>query len=699
MIGKIWNYFIPSTTIETELTKELSTLNLSGTLYLKKIGENLGQISEECSITLTVINEQNFEYNLNIHNDDYVEGSDIWEHMQFHITNELHFKVFKNTSGNDCLMWQRSLTFFVFEIFRDEDIVKTFPFFIDKLAELITSNDFQIDTKTASNEETKDQYIMNYGILDNLEKFIEDNYKNMKEEETFDDVINKMGEIKISSQKFTDICPNANNIFSSTQGSLHKYDQNSKSTNLISNNAIFKIYETGKFSYYIVVEENDLLLVYTKIQQESNILFNFDELNVLFLSLINIGKKTKIDAYDFEMTDANELKKLKNLIAKCHYESTNLMPYEDLNPEEKKNLECINEEIDEESLIDENNEFDFEKGNEYKDDTSQNKFSEQAYIHDRTFAFKENNKISMFKTDPDTDELIHTMDLPPVLDYDGNPINISKAKMYLSDTNMILQDKNNPKTLWQYDINTGKIIDEWKNDEDILDITQQKKFDQMNDNPIMYGINKNSVFILDGKESKKNKIVAKKKYKTMPNFSCIASTGYGDVAVANNQGELRLYNEIGKNPKTFFPCYSDPIRAIDTTKDGKYVLATCDKYLMLIKTQVNNKNGYQKSIANENRNIKTLRLTPKDLVNYNITFESFTPAKFDINNKNREKYITTSIGQYMVMWSLNDIKKGKLEKYKIKSVNEYIINNVNKFNKDQTVITMSKKLRIQNQKN
>ena len=47
---------------------------------------------------------------------------------------------------------------------------------------------------------------------------------------------------------------------------------------------------------------------------------------------------------------------------------------------------------------------------------------------------------------------------------------------------------------------------------------------------------------------------------------------------------------------------------------------------MLIKTQVNNKNGYQKSIANENRNIKTLRLTPKDLVNYNITFESFTPA-------------------------------------------------------------------------
>jgi hypothetical protein len=304
----------------------------------------------------------------------------------------------------------------------------------------------------------------------------------------------------------------------------------------------------------------------------------------------------------------------------------------------------------------------------------------------------------MYKTDPNTDQLIHTMNLPPVKDYNGNPLNISKAKMYLSDTNMLLQDDNKPNSLWQYDINTGKIIDEWKIDEDILEITQQKKFDQMTDNPIVYGINKNTVFTLDGREDNKKKIVNKKKYKTMTNFSCITSTGYGDVAVANNNGEIRLYNEIGKNPKTFFPCYSDPIRSIDSTKDGKYVLATCDKYLMLIKTQINEKNGFHKSIANENRNIKTLRLTPKDIVNYNLVFENFTPAKFDINNKTKESYITTSIGQYMVMWSLKDLKKGKIDKYRIKSVNEYIINNVNKFNKDQTVVTMSKKLRLQNQK-
>ncbi len=37
----------------------------------------------------------------------------------------------------------------------------------------------------------------------------------------------------------------------------------------------------------------------------------------------------------------------------------------------------------------------------------------------------------------------------------------------------------------------------------------------------------------------------------MPYFTSIASTGYGN-SVANNQGKLRLYNEIGKDSKNFF---------------------------------------------------------------------------------------------------------------------------------------------------
>ena len=46
--------------------------------------------------------------------------------------------------------------------------------------------------------------------------------------------------------------------------------------------------------------------------------------------------------------------------------------------------------------------------------------------------------------------------------------------------------------------------------QDILEIIQQKKIPQMNDNPVIYGINKNSVLILDGKECKKIKLQLKK---------------------------------------------------------------------------------------------------------------------------------------------------------------------------------------------
>jgi hypothetical protein len=48
-----------------------------------------------------------------------------------------------------------------------------FPVFIDKLAELITSNDFQIDEKQQAKKKSK-----------------------TKDEETFDDVINKIGKLK-----------------------------------------------------------------------------------------------------------------------------------------------------------------------------------------------------------------------------------------------------------------------------------------------------------------------------------------------------------------------------------------------------------------------------------------------------------------------------------------------------------------------
>ena len=56
--------------------------------------------------------------------------------------------------------------------------------------------------------------------------------------------------------------------------------------------------------------------------------------------------------------------------------------------------------------------------------------------------------------------------------------------------------------------------------------------------------------------------------------------------VASKNGDLRFYKEIGenKNAINLYPGLGDNIRFLDTSKDGKWVLATCSTYLILLPT-------------------------------------------------------------------------------------------------------------------
>jgi hypothetical protein len=86
-------------------------------------------------------------------------------------------------------------------------------------------------------------------------------------------------------------------------------------------------------------------------------------------------------------------------------------------------------------------------------------------------------------------------------------------------------------------------------------ITHERKFDQMTDNPILHGVNKNTLFTMDARINKKDKVVNAKYYKTNPKMNCIATTDLGGIAVGSANGEIRLYKEIGKNAKTLLPCF------------------------------------------------------------------------------------------------------------------------------------------------
>ena len=98
------------------------------------------------------------------------------------------------------------------------------------------------------------------------------------------------------------------------------------------------------------------------------------------------------------------------------------------------------------------------------------------------------------------------------------------------------------------------------------------------------------------------------------------------------------------------------------------------------------------------RKPKTLKLSPVDIVKYGLEDDCYTPARFNINKNNNENRITSSLGQYIIVWNLDDVKKGIVDAYKIRNVSEFVLGNTTKFDKNQLIITMPKKVRLQNEK-
>jgi len=129
----------------------------------------------------------------------------------------------------------------------------------------------------------------------------------------------------------------------------------------------------------------------------ANITFKSIENLVMFLIRYS---NDQIEAYNFLFEEKNKFEESKRIITKCLYESSNNLKYENLEEEDRQFLEeAFQEEVYDEGQKD----IDMEIANEFQEQSSDinNKITSQAYLHDRTFVFRENNSIGVYKTDED----------------------------------------------------------------------------------------------------------------------------------------------------------------------------------------------------------------------------------------------------------------------------------------------------------
>ena len=748
--------------MKTEKDK-LSRIEILGRLLSKEIGAksvtNLSEETTTCVLNLSP-SKESFHYSLYIKNQDQNENS-TWEHLSFDIKQSMNLSYF-NYNDVDCLQWFTKTTVYFLEILIDDLNERNKNNFWKVLEQCLCSivNNIPIERASIQVKKNSKKYVKYLGIVQDLGTHVDQMIKQLEENNKKEllevKLITEFKNLQITPPKLDTILNLnvAKKIFQ-TQGELYNYDTNKEELVILNNGSKVNLsvyhLDSQKFDYALCTEtlNNDLLISIDKITEQINGQI-MDNENSKFFCWITSKCYTNIigNCLGFLFDSNDEAEKLRKLLEKCNYEEKTQQPYENLDEDNRKILErgtdyynnnCCSDdeemekkdEIEKKEEKEEKEEEEEEKvekkgkkekktrkktkknRNEimdidetYKEIESSkevlNKFCLDSLSNDRTFCVTDDNQIVVYKANEDEDSFEKLSSMPVVQEYKGKNVCFSQGLLYKSEQNMLLLDENNPYVLYQYDLPKEKIVSEWKTDNtSIYDICSKKRNGQTTDEPLIYGVNPKSVFTLDERVNNKNNIVDIKTYSTKNNANKIMSNNNGQFVTGSTKGDLRLYDRIGIKAKNVFSFYGDPIRFIDISSDDQYILLTCDKYLLLVNSNDSegDKNAFIKTIKTiERKTPLRLQIKTTDVAKYGLADANYTAAKFNVN-KNGENNIITSLGEYIIVWNYNDIRKGKIANYKIKKVNDLVIDNYFKVGRgNKIIIAMPTKMRIQNQK-
>ncbi|KAL3371936.1 hypothetical protein AABB24_008465 [Solanum stoloniferum] len=267
-----------------------------------------------------------------------------------------------------------------------------------------------------------------------------------------------------------------------------------------------------------------------------------------------------------------------------------------------------------------------------------------------------------------------------------------KALLLRAETNMLLMSpvtdrKPHSRGLHQFDIETGKVVSEWKFEKDgtditMRDITNDSKGAQMDPSGSTFlGLDDNRLCRWDMRD--RHGMVQNLVDESTPvlnwtqghqfsrgtNFQCFATTGDGSIVVGSLDGKIRLYSSSSmRQAKTAFPGLGSPITHVDVTYDGKWILGTTDSYLILICTLFIDKNGTAKTgfagrMGNKISAPRLLKLNPLD--SHMAGANKFRSAQFSwvTENGKQERHLVATVGKFSVIWNFQQVKDGSHECY------------------------------------
>ncbi|KAK8242289.1 vacuolar import and degradation protein [Phyllosticta capitalensis] len=510
--------------------------------------------------------------------------------------------------------------------------------------------------------------------------------------------------------------PEAREVLSNERAELHLFDFESGAFILQDQSVTATVSEIGNWDYWLHIAGDNKEWLGQPVVPDVNPVFNFEYLSFIFNHYTEDGS-----AYSWllRFKDQETEERFQQGLMQALWEHLNQVKWAKTKDDERDYvLEAFNdltvedEQAGEEEEEDEDDEEEEDRPRARSEESDEDDDEDDAvpkeadgnvnsqlavgYKHDRSFVVR-GHKIGVFKH-TDDNHLEFSTNISKVETPKGKLFSPKKVMLHMEDRDMILQNPDNPNSLYRMDLERGQVVDEWKIHEDIpLDIfAPEKKYSQMTGEQTFLGLSRNALYRVDPRLSG-NKLVDSdlKQYTSKNDFSAAATTEKGYIAVASNKGDIRMFDRLGINAKTALPQIGDPIIGVEVSADGRWILATTRTYLLLIDAlQTEGKNegklGFEKSFPKDAKpQPRRLALTPAHVAQFQHETKapiSFTPARFNAGVDSEETNIITASGPFVITWSLKKVLAGRKDPYSIKRYAEEVKADNFRFGSDKNVI-------------
>jgi VID27 C-terminal WD40-like domain/VID27 N-terminal region/VID27 PH-like domain len=519
------------------------------------------------------------------------------------------------------------------------------------------------------------------------------------------------------------IAPAKGEVLTRLPAELHLFDFESGTFILQDPAVIATVSDLGGWQYWLQIDGTEKEWLGQPIIADINPVFNFEFLSFIFNNYTEDGAAYSwlLRFKDQETIEDFQEGLMRSLWEQLHetkwgkvtesdreyvFEAFNDLTMDDAPQEEDEDEEeSDDEEEDASKPRSEHYDTDESEDNVELTDKDGNVNSQLAVgtSNDRSYVIR-GSKIGVFKHDPNG-HLEFSTNISQVRDQKGKLFSPKKVMLHLQDKGMILQDEANPNSLYQMDLSKAQIVSEWKVGDDIqvTSFAPTSKFAQTTIHEDFVAHSKNAIFKVDPRLAGKQAFGANalndkemKQYAGKMGFSAMTTTEKGHIAVASDKGDIRLFDRLGVIAKTSIPALGEAIIGIDVSADGRWVLATCKTYLLLVDAQQKEgqkhagKLGFEKSFAKDEKpQPRRLGLTPSHVAQFQHETKaplSFTPAKFNTGENQKETSIITSTGPFVVTWSMKKVLANHKDPYYIRRYSDEVISDNFEFGSDQNVI-------------